>query len=107
MIFTGKKENSKAQKITIQRKNIKDIGLWRCLLRENFTQTKKGTAWNAEARIYGEIKKERREVFTKKKKNTEHKNNNAATLEKCVLLRNFIKKREGFSRKKKKVWLLV
>ena len=39
-----------------------------CLLRENFTQTKKKTARNAEMYISGEINKERREDFTKKKK---------------------------------------
>ena len=38
----------------------------------------------------------------KKKKNTGHKNNNAATFKNRVLLRNLIKKREGFSRRKKK-----
>lgn len=41
----------KAQKITTQRRNIKDMAIKLCLLRENFTQTKKKTARNAETHI--------------------------------------------------------
>ena len=51
VIFTEKNKIEKAQKITTQRRNIKDMAFKLCLLRENFTQTKKKTARNAETYI--------------------------------------------------------
>ena len=49
--FHRKNKIEKAQKITTQRRNIKDKAFRLCLLRENFTQTKKKTARNAETYI--------------------------------------------------------
>ena len=43
------------------------------------------------------------ERFSRRKRKIQgRKNNNAATFKNCILLRNLIRKREGFSRRKKK-----